>query len=49
MSRPIASAAIDLLGIPWLINQFLLEAASVVLSPGAPEPTVIIFGAKPKS
>ena len=42
-------AVIFLDATPLVRNQYFPEAASVVRSPGAPAPTVIIVGAYPRS
>ena len=49
VSRPVASATILRAGTPAEISHARPDAASVVRSPGARDPTVIIIGARPRS
>ena len=49
VSRPSSIAVTFFAGTPCALSHALPDAASVVRSPGAPAPTVIMDGANPKS
>ena len=49
VSRPTSTAIIFLDEMPLVRSHLFPDAASVVRSPGAPAPTVIIVGAYPRS